>query len=100
MFSPNLRLIQRCIEFLRTLGLDGTDTAVCWLTQRIQPLRRCLRLMCEYTGNDDDSLCVSSRALMKAKVQVCLIGLIRASFVRTMENVAMYNSENLVTPVS
>ena len=81
VLSPNLRLIQRRIEFLTMVGLDGTDTVVCWLAQRIQPLRHCLRLMCEYTGNIDDLLCVSFRALTKAKMQVRLRGLIGANFV-------------------
>ncbi|KAK1607806.1 hypothetical protein QYE76_031479 [Lolium multiflorum] len=51
--TPNLEKAARRISWLVHDGLTGTQLTLSWFTRRIQPLRYNARLICAYTGADD-----------------------------------------------
>jgi hypothetical protein len=51
--TPILEKAARRISWLVHDGLTGTQLTLSWFTRRIQPLRYNARLICAYTGADD-----------------------------------------------
>jgi hypothetical protein len=55
--TPHCKLLARRIAKLSVDGLKGIDTINCWISQQIQPLQHCDRLMHEYTSANDGMHC-------------------------------------------
>ena len=78
--------------------LAGTDTILCWLKRRVQPLRK-KNLLCTYSGNRDDPLRVSKDDLTNDAFLMRFKKLLKERTQFT-EYFPMYTSINKPPPVS
>ena len=102
VLPAHLQLIQKQIEYMTTEAtpkLTGTDTILCWLKRRVQPLRENKDLLCTYSGNGDDPLRVSKDDLTNDAFLMRFKRLLKERTQFT-ESFPMYTSINKTPPVS
>ena len=89
-FRTTFRRIEFLTKTMEPPLLDGVDTVICWLSQKIMPLRHRPHKMCEYQPDASDAL---GGRLDEKTLLYLLKELVQPKHVRATEGVPIFTHD-------